>query len=400
LETRPSINVNSMTSPARNIFRWALLIFTITIVIGILNGLDVWDPPRTMILTHVHAGTLGWITLSVVGAAILLFGEGASDQEVRSATTLGYAVIGAVALYVVAFATTTGVFRPIAGTLVLIVIVWVLVWVSRRYAASERSTSRLGMLLAVISLTVGAILGVLLGLFIAQGSLPGMDEAQASNLAGAHPVAMLVGYLILAGAAIAHWVLGGRQGMLGKVVVWLLFIAGIIANISFIFDIEALIQVFSLLQVVAIVLFIVHMWPSIAPAAWSEDGGGQPFARMSVIFLVVGIALLVYTVQLFVSGELNPETGEGPVGVLIAFDHSMFIGVMTNALLATVVRLIGGATERVVLWAVNGGLLVFLIGLVSDTAVIKRIGAPVMGLALLYAIYVYWRQLGSSAKAV
>ena len=391
--------MNPLTSPARNLFRWALLIFLITIVIGILNGLDVWDPPRTMILTHVHAGTLGWITLSVVGAAMLLFGEGSSDKEVRSATALGYGVIGAVALYVVAFATTTGVFRPIAGTLVLIVIVWSLVWVSRRYAASEKSTSRLGMLLAVISLTVGAILGVLLGLFVAQGSLPGMDEAQASNLAGAHPVAMLVGYLILAGAAIAHWVLGGRQGMLGKVVVWLLFIAGIIANISFIFDIEALIQVFSLLQVVAIVLFIIHMWPSIAPAAWSEDGGGQPFARMSVIFLVVGIALLIYTVQLFVSGELNPETGEGPVGVLIAFDHSMFIGVMTNALLATVVRLIGGATDRVVLWAVNGGLLVFLIGLVSDTAVVKRIGAPVMGLALLYAIYVYWRQLGSSAEA-
>jgi hypothetical protein len=391
--------VNALASPARNLFRWALLIFIITIVIGILNGLDVWDPPRTMILTHVHAGTLGWITLSVVGAAMLIFGDDASDEEARSATYLGYGVIGSVALYVIAFATTAGVLRPTAGTLVLIVIVWALVWVSRRYAASEKSTPRLGMLLAMISLTVGAILGVLLGLFIAQGSLPGMDESQAANLAGAHPVAMLVGYLILAGAAIADWVLGGREGVLGKVVVWLLFIAGIIANISFIFDIEALIQVFSLLQVVAIVLFIVRMWPSIAPAAWSEKGGGQPFARMSVIFLVVGIALLVYTVQLFVSGELNPETGEGPVGVLIAFDHSMFIGVMTNALLATVVRLISGATDRVVLWVVNGGLLVFLIGLVSDSSVIKRIGAPVMGLALLYAIYVYWRQLGSSAKA-
>lgn len=391
--------MNPMASPARSLFRWALLIFIITIVIGILNGMDVWEPPRTMILTHVHAGTLGWITLSVVGAAMLLFGEGASSEEVRSATTLAYGVIGSVALYVIAFATTTGVFRPIAGTLVLIVIVWALVWVSRRYTALERSTARLGMLLAMISLTLGAILGVLLGLFIAQGSLPGMDEAQAANLAGAHPVAMLVGYLILAGAAIAHWILGGREGTLGKAVVWLLFVAGIIANISFIFDIEVLIQVFSALQVVAIVLFIVHMWPSIAPAAWSEEGGGQPFARMSVIFLVVGIALLVYTVQLFVSGELNPETGEGPVGVLIAFDHSMFIGVMTNALLATVVRLMGAVTDRIVLWAVNGGLLIFLVGLVSDSSAIKRIGAPVMGLALLYAIYVYWRQLGSRAKA-
>ena len=33
-----------------------MVIFIITIVIGILNGTDVWDPPRNTLLTHVHAG--------------------------------------------------------------------------------------------------------------------------------------------------------------------------------------------------------------------------------------------------------------------------------------------------------------------------------------------------------
>ncbi len=95
--------------------------------------------------------------------------------------------------------------------------------------------------------------------------------------------------------------------------------------------------------------------------------------------------------------RLDPETGEGPVGVLIAFDHAMFIGVMTNALFGAVARLaaVRAATNRLVLIAINSGLVLFLIGLVSDSAIFKRIGTPIMGLALLYGIATYWQALGS-----
>jgi uncharacterized membrane protein YebE (DUF533 family) len=37
---------------------------------------------------------------------------------------------------------------------------------------------------------------------------------------------------------------------------------------------------------------------------------------------------------------------------------------------------------------VNGGLIVFVIGLIVNTAEIKRIGAPVMGVTLLIALAV------------
>jgi hypothetical protein len=377
---------------ARNLFRAALLIFVITIVIGILNGMDLWSPSHEMLLTHVHAGTLGWITLAVVGAAFLMFEEA---DESRSGT-LAMAVIATTVLYVIAFATGTGIFRPIAGTLMLIAIVWVLVWAWGRFNASAKTTPQLGLLLALVSLTIGAVLGVLLGLFIANGSLPGMSTETAQALAGAHPPAMLIGYLILAGAAVADWLLGGKAGILGRVVVWLLFAAGIIANIAFIFDIEALIQVFSLLQVVAIILFVVRMWEHVTPSAWSGSEASGTFARLAVVFLLVGIGLLVYVVQLFVSGELDPETGEGPIGVLLAFDHSMFIGVMTNALFGVIAKTAGKRSDPLVIWAINGGLALFLVGLVADVAILKQIGAPVMGLALLYGIYVYLRALGST----
>jgi len=389
--------VNALQPQVRLLYRGALLIFVVTIVIGILNGLDIWDPTHQMILTHVHAGTLGWITLSVVGSAFAMLGGTADAKASAGVRNLATAALVAVIIYVAAFATTTGILRPVAGTLLLIVIVWALLWVVRSYRVSEQTTAQLALYLAMISLTIGAILGVLLGIFVANGSIPGLSTDRAATLAGAHPVAMLIGYLILAGVAISHWVLKGGQGTLGRLVAWALFLAGLLANIAFIFEIEPLIQVFSALQVIAIIAYIVHMWDKIKPSAWGGDSAGN-FGRAAVLGLVVGIGLLVYVVQLFTSGELDPETGEGPLGVLIAFDHAMFIGVMTNALFGAIAALaaVRAGTHRIILVAVNFGLALFLVGLVSDTTILKQIGTPILGLALLYGIATYFQSLGST----
>ena len=386
--------MTEVQSSARLLFRAALLIFLVTIVIGILNGMDVWLPPNTVLLTHVHAGTLGWITLSVFGAAMLMLG-GDGEDGTRNVALFA---IAATVLYVVAFATGTGIFRPIAGTLELVAIVWMLVWVWRRYGSSEKTSGQLGIVLAMVSLTIGAVLGVLLGLFIANGEIPGLSDDVASSLAGAHPPAMLIGYLVLAGAAIVHWLLDGPASRAGAIVMWALFVGGLAANLAFILDIEALVQVATLLEVVAIVTFTVHMWSRIKPATWSGWGVSN-FARLSAVFLLVGVALLVYVVQLFVSGELDPETGAGPVRVLLAFDHAMFIGVMTNALFA----LVGGTTTRdisaLLPWVVNGGVVVFLVGLVADSDILVQLGAPIMGVALLYAVYELLMRMGSARTA-
>ncbi len=375
-----------MQAPARLLFRAALLIFVVTIVIGILNGLNVWEPSHNMLLTHVHAGTLGWITLAVAGSAMLMFGEG-DEESASTATRLAIALVVVTVLYVIAFATGTGIFRPIAGTLMLIAVIWTLWWTAGRYRSTPTTTSRLALLLAMISLTIGAVLGVLLGLFIANGSVPGLTQDQAGSLAGAHPPAMLIGYLVLAGAAVTHWVLGGPERRLGPVIAWGLFASGIIANVAFIFEIEALIQVFSALEVVAIVLFIVLMWPRIKPEAWT-NGGLVNFGRMAVVFLAIGIGLLVYTVQLVVSGQLDPESGTGPIGVLLAFDHAMFVGVMTNALFGVVgSEAMQSRGFTAVMWGINIGLVIFLVGLVADVSVLIAVGAPLMGIALLSGIY-------------
>lgn len=383
--------MSEVQSSARLLFRSALIIFLVTIVIGILNGMDVWNPPNTILLTHVHAGTLGWITLAVFGAAMLMLEEGG---EARGSRGIAVYSIAATSLYVIAFATGTGIFRPIAGTLELIAIVWMLTWVTRRYRSSEKTSGQLGIQLAMVSLTIGAILGVLLGLFIANGEIPGLSEDVASSLAGAHPPAMLIGYLVLAGAAIVHWLLDGPGSKAGYIVMWALFLGGIAANLAFILDTDALVQVATLLEVVAIITFTVHMWGRIKPSTWRGQGA-QNFARLSAVFLLIGVGLLVYVVQLFVSGELDPETETGPVRVLLAFDHAMFIGVMTNALFALVGRTASGGRTAQLPWVVNTGVAIFLVGLVADSDILVRIGAPIMGLALVYGIYVFLTRMRS-----
>ncbi|MDP3983545.1 MAG: hypothetical protein Q8Q52_00875 [Acidimicrobiia bacterium] len=384
---------------ARLLFRAALLVFIVTIVIGILNGLDIWKPAHNLLLTHVHAGTLGWITLAVVGVAFLMFGEGADQKAAAGASRLAMLMTVAALVYVGAFAAGSGIYRPIAGTLMLIAIVSALVWVAGCYRRTPSTTPRLALLLAMVSLMIGAILGVLLGLFIANGSVPGLSQESAAALAGAHPPAMLIGYLILAGVAVADWVLGGAEKRSGPIVAWSLFVAGILVNIAIIFDIEPLIQVATLLEVVAIILFLVRMWPQVKPSSWG-GGGSDNFGRMSVIFLAVGIGLLVYLVQLLVSGQLDPETDTGNIGVLLAFDHSMFVGVMTNALFAAVGKLGGrSGSPRLVVWGVNLGLIAFLVGLVGEITVLKQIGSPIMGVALLAGIYLLIVQLKPPSQA-
>src|ERR671925_395446 len=64
--------------PYRSQIRWllqaAMAIFVFTVIVGILNGADLVEFDRKTLLTHVHTGTLGWITTSVFAAVLWLFG--------------------------------------------------------------------------------------------------------------------------------------------------------------------------------------------------------------------------------------------------------------------------------------------------------------------------------------
>src|SRR5258708_37594519 len=76
----------SWTWETRMLYRVALVIFTVTVAIGLFDGFHFIELSRAVLLTHVHAGTLGFITLSVFATAYWLYSGpgGTTDAHARN----------------------------------------------------------------------------------------------------------------------------------------------------------------------------------------------------------------------------------------------------------------------------------------------------------------------------
>ena len=376
----------SMPSSVRNLFRAALVTFVITVVIGILNGLDIWDPPRGALLTHVHAGTLGWITLAVFGGAIWMFGdeEGANGLAAFSIFSLSAYVL---AFWSVDLTSPTTIQRPIGGTLAFIAMAWMMVWAFRRKRGRVWTVPQFGMALALVFLVIGAVLGVLLGLQLAEVELVAPENAE--NLAGAHPAAMVFGFVVLAALALAEWMLRGDDApllggdRLGAIQMVSMFLAGLSAMLGVLFTIEPLLMLNVPLEVVAIGLVLWRLRRHLRPSEWSAGPGR--FVRTSLIALVPVVILTAMVIQQFVSGADFPDF----VHILVALDHTNFLLVVTGLILAMMIA--GSAVSAVSSAVMYYGLVVgasgFVVGLLAQSTVLKRIFTPILGLALLHAIF-------------
>jgi hypothetical protein len=382
--------MGTMPPGVRKLFRTALVIFVITVVIGILNGTDVWDPPRNTLLTHVHAGTLGWITLSVFGGAIWMFGS-PGDASSNRIANLSIVALG---LYVLAFwsvdLTTSSIQRPIGGTLAFIAIVWMLVWVLRAHRGKPWTVAEYGMTLALLFLVIGAVLGVALGLQLAEVEI--VPPENADRLGGAHPAAMVIGYVILAAASLIEWLMRGgmsptlSQSKAGAVQMTLIFLAGVFGMLGFLLDSAPLIQLNVPLEIVGLLILIWRLRSYLAPSQWGQSVPGM-MVRTAVVGLIVGVALLTYVITQFVA----EAPFEDIVPALLAMDHINFIMAVTNLIFAMMATasLVSDSVNRVIYWGANIGVAGFAIGLFTESATLKRIFTPILGVALLYGIYSY-----------
>ena len=355
----------------------SMAIFVVTVVMGILNGTDLVDLPHGALLAHVHAGTLGWITLSIFAAAAWILG---ADMP----RLLRDGAIVAVALYVAAFWADIEEIRPIAGTLMLAAIVWFGVWVFQARAGRSLTVPRLSILLAAVNLVIGGLLGVILGLAHA-----GLFDL-SSEIAGAHPAMMVVGYLILAGVALDEELLGGagteRRSRLGTVQAFSFFIAGIALVLGILLDVQPLLGLNLLGEVIGVAIVLVRLRRPIVGAGWSRPGPAR-FGAASIVWLVPVVGLIVYLIANYIE-----DFDQVPVRLLLALDHATFIGILTNAILGLLLvatanrRTVWAWADQLVFWGVNLGLVGFVIGLIGDAPVLKRISTPVMGLAILLGL--------------
>ena len=385
----PERSASSWATTARDLYLVAMAVFVVTILIGILNGADVVEFDRNAILTHVHSGTVGWLTLTIVASTFLLFR--AADRRLM----LALAVL--VPVYVLAFYTGNFAFRAIGGTALLAGIVWLLYWAWTTYLSSDRTLPRLAVVLGLTSFGYGAVVGVLMQVALALeiSILPG-------DAVGAHASAMTFGYLVLTAMGLIEWQILGTRGLpaLGLVQVGALFLGGLIISVALLAGVEQIGGMLYLLtQLVAVVIFVIRVWPRALGRSWTDADPARHFGAAS-LWAVAALVLFMYIVFTFITAE-DPENAL-PFNILIASDHAVYIGVITNTVvgLLSLLFMRGRAAAwvtQVIFWGVNLGLAVFVVGLIVDTAEIKRIGAPVMGVTLLLALGLLASRLWSTS---
>lgn len=362
----------------------AMAVFLVTIGIGILNGLDVVTFDHDQLLTHVHSGTLGWITLSLVAAAAW-HNRGIDER-------LAWALAIVIPVYVLGFFLAIPWLRAVVGGVLLLVILWLVVWAWGVYM-ERRSLPALAIALGFTTFTYGAIIGVLRQIQLAGG--PAVFPSTA-DVVGAHASAMVFSYLILVAMGLLEWRVRGTTGLPrgGLVQIGTLFTGGLVLSFTLLFlagdALQAAGGIDLLVNIVAVGIFVFRVVPEALRADWMA--GPRRHFTASSIYVVVAMAIFLYVVFQFINDPALASDPTPIAGILTASDHAAFIGVVTNLVLGLLLTLTADRGDRwpwatqIAFWGTNAGLAVFLVGLVAESSLVKQIGAPVMGLSLLVGL--------------
>lgn len=374
-----------------------MAVFVVTVVIGILNGIDAVQFERATLLTHVHAGTLGWITLSVLAATLWIFG---SAFPARAARWIAWLAIASVPVYVLAFFTGQNAFKAIAGAGVLafIVATFVVTVVAARRA--PLSVARVAVVVAFGTLTLGSTIGVLIQLQYAL-----VRELLPSGAIGGHVSAQVVGYLVLMGMAIPEWRLrpdavGVSRAALAQIV--LLFLGALLVTLGALLDVQPLLGAFIPLEIAALAIFLARLGPRAFRSRWLALGSERQFAIM-VPYLIANVTLLVWLVAGVVTGRYS-DFALIPPWLIFAFDHAMFIGVMTNGLFGLLYELTHERSRtwawvgHLTFWGTNVGLLGFVLGLLLEVTLLKQLFTPLMGGSILLSLLTFAVRLQAAPR--
>ena len=389
-ETRP------FESETRTLFRVALAIFTVTVLIGIFNGFHFVQLSRAVLLTHVHAGTLGWITLVATGAAFWLYADAGNRLRGHArGVTRGMAIV--VPLYVAAFLSGNLVARAIFGVPVLLLIVGVVAFLLRG-TRTGMSVPRLGVLLAFTTLIVGSTLGVLVQIELAVN-----HQFLPAGAIGGHASAQVGGYLVLFALSAIEWRLRGAddRGWPGLVQVLLLFVGGLLLAVGILLNVQPLLGSFIPLDLIALAIFLSRVGPWILSARWGEAGSSRHYA-IAAPWAVVNLALTIWFIVLFIGAK--GDFTKINQGILIAADHSIFLGVMTNMAFGLMHDFAIDRpqswpwAENVIFWVLNLALLGFVITLVMQAQWGEKFFTPFQGAAILIGIIAFSMRLSGAVQ--
>lgn len=383
----------------KRIFVGSLLVFLVNVTLGFGNVVTPGAIPRWQVITHLHGGTLGWLTLSAIGFTVWQF-TGDRDVSATYERRVGWlswaaVIIGAgyVLSFGVGFSLTGDAFAlmPVFGTGMLLVI-----WATALLALSQlrhQPVVRTVHLLLAGAFTVaslGAIWGVLLGLQHAIGPLPLPDGMPST---GNHAGPMDI-YALIVGSALIEWLVerGDVKSWTwpGAVQAGVWTLAGIIGFIP-VGDVAGIGIPLGFL--LGPLIFLLRMgWRGVLLTPFRADESAWGF--FGPIWLVVFVGGVVGAI----SGTL-PQDAEW-VGVVIF--HAYFVGYITNSLFGILSgrtrdgELLHEWAEPAAMWLVNLGLLAFA---ATEIAMGSRHGAVLMGAGVLLGVATFgYRLIAESAR--
>lgn len=383
------VSDDEVWSHLRTLFLGSLLLFLVNIGLGFLNALTTGVLPRWQMLTHLHAGTIGWITLSVIGVAIWLF---TGDRDVSDAyvSRVKYLVWGGVLVFA-GYVASFGVgfyamgdamyFLPVFGTAATLVI-----WAATGFVLLERrnqpvvTTAHVLLLAALVTASGGALMGVLAGLEQAFGTFLPIEPGA---IISAHRAPMEV-YVYIAAAGIVAWFVQGddpgSRGRTGLSLAVLWAVAGLIFPVGVFLAFRPAGMVTFILGLLLLPLVFVGLVGRDALRTNPVRAGPAAWAFFGTLWLA-GFALVFFVAGLVMQADWAPA---------VVF-HIFFVGMMSNLLLGVVsagtvnARSLHDLAEPAALWTINGGLIIFV---ALEIALDIRHGAMVMGLGVLLGVAV------------
>jgi hypothetical protein len=395
----PRVKNDAVWNSLKVLFMGALLIFLINIFFGFDNSLTDGDIDRWQTLIHLHSGSIGWITLSAVGIAIWLV-TGNRDVDVayegRVRSLVWAAVIifaGYVITFGLAFSRADGflvALLPIFGSGAVLVL-----WVSAIFSFSQFKHQPVVTTVhwlaagALLTAAIGATVGMLLGLERVVGQF--LPLPSGGDRVGAH-AGMMDTYLFLVASAVVEWSLRDEEKRrsnwgLAQALLWM--VGASLVPLAFFLDVvDQVLPVFGLFLLVGMVIFLVR-YGRRAVTKLPSGSGVASWAFFGTIWLVIYMVIFLYAVT---AGDFeNLPSWFGAV-----FAHVGFVGMMTNLLMGVSASR-GQLADNVLswgepaaLWGINLGILVFLI---LKVAADIRLGAIVMGIAVLIGVFTMFRRM-------
>jgi len=384
------------------LFQAAMLIFLVTIGLGMARGLGIIDfEDRNQVLTHLHSGTIGWITLGIMATALVLYSTG--DDRPAGSALLSWAcvllVIG-VPVYILAWWTGNLPFRAISGSALLLGIVLFVGWLVReaaRIGYARLTTPQLAAVVGLVTLVVGSALGVTLQIQFASSTsvLPG-------DPIGAHAETQISAYLVLVAMSFAYWGLrGDDRTARGTWMIWLFFVAGAIIAISLLADVFELSIMFVPFDLAAIIIFLTLTWRRVLAPGWLQADATRHFAA-AIPFALFYFGMFVFIIVGFAGLQLWETFEDIPENFIPAAEHPLFVGMVTNILFGVLFGLNRGRrdiwpwADHVIFWGLNLAVAAFTLAILFNADDLFKFITPVLGLSILTGIITHSMRLWST----